>query len=231
MSKLKEAATISESTSQLADKTVSNDELASESLHTDNVVIPYSLETYKKIEKERGRKVCLFERKMEKKRLQEERWSVFLKVAVKKNRELRDTYATQLREFFEINEGFGLDEFLGINFSQLQHGETGGEYLRIFLELTYVDEKFAELAEKWYLDTLHSSGYLDKVLHPAYQQIIGMGKDVIRNILHELQDEPSEWFWALRALTGEDPTTDEMAGNREKLTEAWLNWGKENGYI
>jgi hypothetical protein len=50
-------------------------------------------------------------------------------------------------------------------------------------------------------------------------------------ILRELKDEPSEWFWALRALTGEDPTTEEMTGNREKLAEAWLNWGKENGYI
>lgn len=94
-----------------------------------------------------------------------------------------------------------------------------------------VEKYFAFLAEKWYLETLHSSGYLDKVLHPAYQRIIGLGKDVIPFILRELQDEPSEWFWALRALTGEDPTTEDMAGKRENLAEAWLNWGKENGYI
>jgi hypothetical protein len=93
-----------------------------------------------------------------------------------------------------------------------------------------VERYFAFLAEKWYLETLHSSGYLDKVLHPAYQRIIGLGKDVIPFILRELQDEPSEWFWALRALTGEDPTTEKTAGNREKLAEAWLNWGKKNGY-
>jgi hypothetical protein len=94
-----------------------------------------------------------------------------------------------------------------------------------------VQNNFRFLAENWYLETLHSSGYLDKILHPAYQRIIGLGKDVIPFIVRELQDEPSEWFWALRALTGEDPTTKEMAGNREKLAEAWLNWGKENGYI
>jgi hypothetical protein len=94
-----------------------------------------------------------------------------------------------------------------------------------------LEENFAKLAETWYLETLHSSGYLDKILHTAYQQIIGLGKDVIPFILRELQDEPSEWFWALRALTGEDPTTEDMAGKRDELAEAWLNWGKENGYI
>jgi hypothetical protein len=102
---------------------------------------------------------------------------------------------------------------------------------RILVQISGGEWLFDELAEKWYLETLHSSGYLDKVLHPAYQRIIGLGKDVIPFILRELQDEPSEWFWALRALTGEDPTTEDMAGNREKLAKAWLNWGKENGYI
>ncbi len=94
-----------------------------------------------------------------------------------------------------------------------------------------VERYFAVLAEQWYLDTLHSSAYLDKVLHPAYQRIIGLGKDAIPFILNELKDEPSEWFWALRALTGEDPTTSAMAGNRVETAKAWLNWGKENGYI
>jgi hypothetical protein len=104
-------------------------------------------------------------------------------------------------------------------------------YLLTYVDLDFIENSFISLAEKWYLETLHSSGYLDKVLHPAYQRIIGLGKGVIPFILRELQDEPSEWFWALRALTGEDPTTEEMAGNRKKLAEAWLNWGKENGYI
>lgn len=95
----------------------------------------------------------------------------------------------------------------------------------------FVEKQFNLLAEKWYLETLHSSGYLDKVLHPAYQRIIGLGKSVIPFILRELKDQLGEWFWALRALTGEDPTTSAMSGNRDKMAQAWLNWGKENGYI
>ncbi len=95
----------------------------------------------------------------------------------------------------------------------------------------FVEKQFNFLAEKWYLDTLHSSTYLDKILHPAYQRIIGLGKTVVPFILRELQDKPCEWFWALRALAGEDPTTKEMAGNRDEMAKAWLNWGQENGYI
>lgn len=95
----------------------------------------------------------------------------------------------------------------------------------------FVERQFSLLAEQWYLDTIHSSAYLEQVLHPAYQRIIGLGKSVIPLILRELQDQPNEWFWALRALTGEDPTTPEMSGKRKEIAKAWLNWGKENGYI
>ena len=94
-----------------------------------------------------------------------------------------------------------------------------------------VEKQFNVLAEKWYLETLHSSGYFDKILHPAYQRIIGLGKIVIPFILNELKDHPGEWFWALRALTGEDPTTAAMEGKKDKIAKAWLNWGKQNGYI
>lgn len=94
-----------------------------------------------------------------------------------------------------------------------------------------VEKQFNVLAEQWYLETLHSSGYLDKILHPSYQRIIGLGKTVIPFILNELKDHPGEWFWALRALTGEDPTTAAMAGKKDKIAKAWLNWGKQNGYI
>jgi len=94
-----------------------------------------------------------------------------------------------------------------------------------------VKSKFNRLAEQWYLETFHSSGYLDKVLHPAYQRIIGLGKDVIPHILRELQDAPAEWFWALRALTGEDPTSAAQAGRKDEMAKAWIKWGKESGYI
>lgn len=98
-------------------------------------------------------------------------------------------------------------------------------------EQAQIEKEFNELAENWYLETLHSSAYLDKILHPAYQRIIGLGKEVIPFILRELNDQPGEWFWALRALTGEDPTTKAQARKRDELAKAWLDWGKERGFI
>lgn len=98
-------------------------------------------------------------------------------------------------------------------------------------ETSHIETQFNQLAETWYRETLHSSAYLDKILHPAYQRIIGLGKDVIPLILRELQDAPAEWFWALRALTGEDVATPEMAGKRDEIAKAWIKWGEENEYI
>lgn len=70
-----------------------------------------------------------------------------------------------------------------------------------------VEQKFQKFAEVWYQDTLVLSDYLTKILHPAYQRIIGLGLPVVPFILRELQDMPTEWFWALRAITGVDPTS------------------------
>lgn len=117
-----------------------------------------------------------------------------------------------------------------ISLTQIIH-RIGDLFNRYENESSQTEAEFNALAEQWYRETLHCSGYLEVVLHPAYQRIIGLGKDAIPFILRELQDEPLEWFWALRALTGEDPTTPEMAGKRDEMAKAWLVWGKENRFI
>ena len=67
-------------------------------------------------------------------------------------------------------------------------------------------------------------------MHPAYQEIIGMGKGVISLLLAELRREPDDWFWALHALTGATPVPPTSRGNLREMTEAWLQWGLEKGY-
>lgn len=94
-----------------------------------------------------------------------------------------------------------------------------------------VEETFYELAETWRSDTRFLSATDDIVLHPAYQSIIGMGREVIPLLLRELQRKPSHWFWALRSITREDPVRPEDAGNIRNMAEAWLNWGRERGYL
>src|SRR3989442_626265 len=64
-----------------------------------------------------------------------------------------------------------------------------------------VEKRFLELASKWRETHPFSSSDTDMVLDPSYQEIIGMGYPALPLILRELQKEPDNWFWALRAIT------------------------------
>lgn len=91
-------------------------------------------------------------------------------------------------------------------------------------------QRFGALAEEWRSATAHLSNIRKRILHPAYQEIIGMGASAIPLILAEMKRRPGQWFWALQAITGEDPTASHQHGNLTELTEAWLEWGRRNGY-
>lgn len=88
---------------------------------------------------------------------------------------------------------------------------------------------FHHLAAEWKQETAHYSMLHQIVLHPAYQRIIGMGSDVLLLILGELKKSPDHWFWALRAVTGEDPAQDSTT--IAEATKAWLDWGAEHDLI
>ena len=98
-------------------------------------------------------------------------------------------------------------------------------------KLVSPEQRFAVLAARWYQETAALSSVSQIAMHPAYQEIIGMGPDVVPLILHELQKKPGHWFWALRAITGEDPVEPEQRGKIREMTAAWVRWGKERGYI
>src|SRR5437879_981508 len=65
-----------------------------------------------------------------------------------------------------------------------------------------ITRKFADLAETWRRETGYFSFTQQRVLHPAYQRIIGMGWAAVPLILQELEHQPEHWSWALRAITG-----------------------------
>ncbi len=88
---------------------------------------------------------------------------------------------------------------------------------------------FRELADQWRRETAHLSLAIKKVMHPAYQRIIGLGPDAVPLILRELQRRPGHWFWALKAITGEDPAQPE--DTISQASHAWLRWGQERQYI
>jgi hypothetical protein len=64
-----------------------------------------------------------------------------------------------------------------------------------------------------------------------YQQIIGMGWEAVSLILEELRREPDQWFWALEAITDENPVPPEAAGKVRQMAQAWIDWGRTHGLL
>jgi len=90
-------------------------------------------------------------------------------------------------------------------------------------------EKFERLTKRWKSETEVLSTIQEKAMHPAYQQIIGMGKEAIPLILNQMAREPDHWFWALKSITNEDPVPEEAKGDVIQMTKFWLEWGQSNG--
>jgi hypothetical protein len=91
--------------------------------------------------------------------------------------------------------------------------------------------RFRALAERWKSETAHQSNVAKRALHPAYQEIIGMGERAVPLLLAELQREPDDWFWALHAITGANPVPPADRGDLRATAEAWLRWAREKGYL
>ena len=89
--------------------------------------------------------------------------------------------------------------------------------------------KFEQLRTQWEDETAYSGSVMHRVTHGAYQQIIGMGSPVLGDILRSLRDSPDHWFWALSAISGEDPA--EGAQTFEEARQRWLGWGRERGHL
>ena len=92
-------------------------------------------------------------------------------------------------------------------------------------------KRFNTLTATWKQANPFSSSIINVATHPAYQEIIGMGPIAIPLILKALKVETDHWFWALKSITGEDPVKENDRGDLEKMKQAWLDWGSENGYI
>jgi len=55
-------------------------------------------------------------------------------------------------------------------------------------------QRFQRLASKWRDETSHLSSYTDRVLHPAYQEIIGMGDVAVPLLLQDLREQGGHGF-------------------------------------
>lgn len=91
--------------------------------------------------------------------------------------------------------------------------------------------RFSNLEKEWKESTPMLSSVTEIVMHPSYQQIIGMGVTAIPLIFLSMRRELDHWFWALSAITGENPVDIEHQGKIKEMTNAWLDWGQKHLYL
>ncbi len=90
--------------------------------------------------------------------------------------------------------------------------------------------RFFELSRRWRRESRAMSSTTDMVDLASYRQLIGLGADVVPLLLKQLQaeaNEPNQWFYALRQITGEDPVPREVRGKTREMAKAWIAWGAE----
>jgi hypothetical protein len=92
-----------------------------------------------------------------------------------------------------------------------------------------VAERFRELTQEWRAATGFESNLERVILNRSYQEIIGLGPQVVPLILADMQRARGHWFWALSVIVGEDQAAGQTS--IAAATEAWLAWGRENGIL
>lgn len=98
-------------------------------------------------------------------------------------------------------------------------------------KINHLKQQLDLLADRWLQETVVISSITEKIVHPDYMRIIGVGEPAIPFLLDALENKSGLWFPALISITGENPSTPDMAGNNSLMKEAWLDWGRVNGYI
>ncbi len=94
-----------------------------------------------------------------------------------------------------------------------------------------IRERFQRLAAEWKEQSRYLSNTAQMAMLKPYQQIIALGWPAVPLILEELQREPRQWFWALEAITDENPVPSEAAGKVRLMAQAWIEWGKRQGHL
>src|SRR5262245_44256352 len=92
------------------------------------------------------------------------------------------------------------------------------------------EEQFRQLVARWKAERLPYSSSTRLTDHPAYHEIIALGRRAVPWLLAELGREPDHWFRALKQLTGADPVPPEHRGNIDAMANDWVAWGRQKGY-
>jgi hypothetical protein len=131
----------------------------------------------------------------------------------------------------EADSSLDLDTILydqcTLTFEAIVKSDNHGTVLRHRAEQYRME--FEVLSKRWQRDTKHLSLVSRKLIHPAFLRIVGMGEPVIPLLLEALRDRPAHWFVALRATANVNPVPENA--NPSEARQAWLQWGRSQGYI
>lgn len=92
-------------------------------------------------------------------------------------------------------------------------------------------EWFKAFAEEWHRETAGHSSMTMRQRHPAYRKIVDLGWPIVPMLLQALRGMPDLWFPLLREITKENPVKPDDRGDYQKMSDAWLVWGRERGLI
>lgn len=137
--------------------------------------------------------------------------------------EVSSLFARRIKVMQAARESF-LEVFLQKDFAvqrALIEGQT--------VAFANVGEKFNALAEAW--ENYNAGRSILDYHQISYMQIIGMGLTVVPLLMKSMQSGQSKWVYALKCITGEQADTSEMLGDRLRVVDAWLKWGKRNDYL
>jgi YD repeat-containing protein len=83
-----------------------------------------------------------------------------------------------------------------------------------------LEQKFQEQADKWRKETQHLSSPAQKMMHPSYQAVLGMGnenpREIVRLMIQDMQQHRTPWFWALSYFAQDNPISQSDAGRRTR---------------
>ena len=86
---------------------------------------------------------------------------------------------------------------------------------------------FDALATRWQRETGGMSLISARHKHPAWQQILSLGPEVVPEILRRIEHQPDHWHAALVKLTGENPIPVGEKVTATQVCAMWISWGKE----
>ena len=98
-------------------------------------------------------------------------------------------------------------------------------------QVSRIRPRFQRLSAEWKDQSRYLSNTAQMAMLPSYQRIVGMGWPVVPLILDSLEREPDHWFWALEAITEQNPVPSALCGHVTEMAECWIGWGREQGLL